>query len=205
MIDHMVIAAGDFEGIFWLIIVIASIVAQLVKSGKGGKTAPPARPVGRDPTSDPREDLRKFFAGLSGEEEPKRERAAEDATKSVKAEREPTPVRRMERPTRLRPSIQKKPSGARGDAKVRAPKNIHPSAKPKPVMLGSPGMPLMQTTIAEIDAYTISSEPVSTRAKRIRSKLISDLRGGDSLRKAFVLSALVGKPLAYGESNPSQR
>jgi len=191
MLKHLHIAAGGFEGIFWLLVVIVTIVTQRIKASKRSREF---RKEGSETPQDTQTDyapeegqLREFLETLAGGGHPQ-------------AEIQPPPV-----PPTLpvnEPAVEPTALYSEGPVQLtevtpppHAPRA--PSQRPKPGPRVSPKPP----------ADAVDSRAMPSRELFIETKLMKEIRREftkpRSLWKAVILREILGPPLAF-QRGPSE-
>ena len=200
MLDSLIVADG-FEAIFWIVVIVGSLIAQIVKASRQGKQrrdamgeAPQAGPGGERPQSAPNEDLEAFLRNLSGEK-PRRRKT----TSPPPPPPPPPPLASPAQAARRR----KKPPVPR--AKPAVPRAKPVASVPPPVTAKRAAARRQPAGAAEQDrtwrlrtksAYALKKE----QAERKRSELLDALDGADSIRKAVLLREILGPPVALRKS-----
>ena len=177
---HVIRAGADPEAIIWLIIIVASIVAQVIKSareaGPGRKSLHPNAPPPVPPTgpSSEADELRQFLESLGG---------AQQTT----APRPPPPP---PRPTARRPAPPPVPTAT-----------VTPAAPVRPVPRRRAAAPT--APIAPAPA-TKRRRVNRTRNAVQRKVLMMAVRDRDTLQEAILLREVLGPPIAMRPAS-SQR
>lgn len=217
--------ASGGEGFFWLIVVIATIISQLVKASrqKGGDS-PPApsgsgADSGRNRDQDPLQELQSFFESLNAPQNKRQQetarsssqpatrqaiRRAKPVTPMAKARSQtaapsrPAPISKHRLPHEPGLSVaQQVAKRFRNSTHVRAQ-----SLKDGDRSAGQPKRELVpqqgprRTPIAQPTATKSSSRHATLTAENLRSFL----RDQQSAREAMVLREVLDKPLALRKS-----
>ena len=182
---HICRAGGD--AIIPILIIAATIIAQLIKAGKRAAkgSAPPSDSQGRRSTSSaPQDELKNFLESLVGNAPPAPAPPAPPPVPPPQAHAAPpSPPSRerlvqMDTPTaklRAKPSRRAKPRPAHTPVTAsRIAVKPHPSTPTH-------------------DAYAMGN---TISASQLRTELLADLSQVDSLRKAIVLREIIGPSLA---------
>lgn len=186
------IASGGFDGLFWVVVVIIAIIAQIVKSRKQFDQGAPKQDA--PPGGDPAEELRKFLDGLGQAQKappapppvpptpvppptprPTPKQAAPSRPPPVQAPRPPPVVRRMpEPPVPVREVV----------TRPRAPEPEHVPTEAE----------VMARFRAELAAKATTGKKV-TRWQRLLAEQLSthDRR---LLQEAMLLREILGPPVA---------
>jgi len=162
--------AEDMGGLIWILVVIGSIIARVVKSSRDAKSG--QRPPAGSPTPTASGDeLREFLEKISGTSTPA-----------------PRPV------TPPAPTIVRAPPPVRTRRKV-TPKQPPAVAPPPPPM---PQEPILQAVIEdeEVKALEPRTRPAIEASELIQ--LLSKTKKAS--RRAIVIADVLGKPLAMREN-----
>lgn len=171
-------AASDVSGLFWLVVIVVTVIAQIVKakqqfnkSRPGQVRAPTAEPD-RMPEADrtPEEELREFLRSLTG----------------APPARRPAPM-----------VVPAPPPAARPAPKRRAVATPRRVAAPPP--LAPPTQAPVQASVWE-NVVNHDNAYAETRMDRSestgkRKAVLAAMKDGRSLRQAFLLRTILGPPV----------
>jgi hypothetical protein len=163
------LASGAGEGIFWFLVAVIWIVAQIVKARKRKESQPVQTTFEETPPS-AEDELRTFLESLSS---------------SARPQQEVTPP-----PLPVSPAVVR-PRTAASD--VRDPNaRMIPVSAPPVVDVPPPPPPAAQ----RVDAYGIVRDAAHVYRTRAREALLGQLRKRESVRQAVLLREVIGPPLA---------
>ena len=170
------------ESLFWLILVLATIVAQIIKAGKRMSRNQHHMPEREGAHPVPPDELQEFLASLrrpEGEEPPARTGARPATPVAAVSARPPPPVPRVPA-ARLAPvpALQRPRPAQRGRVPP-APARVPPA--------------LSRRLPKRAD---VLSEPAGGYAVKRRKAIVGRLRRPRSARSAMVLRDVLGPPLA---------
>jgi|GEM_PF-2000658 len=174
--NFLPIAASDMDMVIGIIAVIGWIVAQVLGKMKGGdKTAPPPSEA-PTPTTDPQDELRRFF---------------EEMEKTLKPKPEPKPVSVPVPPPPVRPSRAR-------HEHVAIPLRVQPAApavdRETPMQTAEEAARVFMRTLER--AATVPAVPTFPQPCLVPE----GLRDPQALRKMIVTMEVLGKPIALRQA-----
>ena len=182
MVTYLHIAAARLEGLFWLLLVLATIIVQIIKASKrAAQSERHVKPAPLRPMS-PEGELQRFMESLTGVEElPPGQQPAEEkeVVETVPSFAQAAPPERIE--TVVRPP--------------------EPAVEPLQ-RLPTPSTPLVSRFVSTpriespaFEAYAITGTLGHVAGEKA-AEVVSDLKNPGSLRKAIVLREILGPSAA---------
>lgn len=193
------IAAGGPAALLWILFVLITVVAQLIKAARrGGGQAPRTGPP-RGPASNPEDELRDFLQGLSRPEQeaPPAEFEPPPPLRRAPPPPPPPPPVPSPRPSpRTAPAISMASEAAREPRVPVSPPLVTTSPSPPPPELS------LRTPIAVVhDPYALASARVS-RLTVLRKETYEDVRNRTGLARGILLREILGPPVALRKRHP---
>jgi len=172
-----IVWAGDPGAVIWLIVIVATVIAQLVKAGKRlsqGQT-PPGTDSGapKAPPTAPQDELREFLENLTG-------------TRTAPPQA-PVPPQAPAHP-------------ARPQRRGTAPRQVRRPVAPPPPLPAAPAPAVARQTVRPAARGTMRAAKAYKSRKRTRFKSgvikTTDLQGNANLRRAIALMEVFAAPRA---------
>jgi len=196
---------AEIDGLIFIVIVIASIIAQMIKAARksaGQKTSTPENSLTGSSASDAESELRDFLRTLSGGES---------------AEQTPSPPPPVPRPAApaVKPAVTRRVQVTLG-----GPRREATASRPRPVAGASPPAARVQPAVATVTpsappavveqavikpaprpiAPVVAAVPDAALERRAAEEVRKEIRAGakdpTSLQKAWVLRDILGAPAA---------
>jgi len=185
------IAEAKFEGMFWLIVIVVTIVTQIIKASKRGAVPPPASEPGPDEDEGytaPDDELREFLESLAGAPPKPKPPAPRTAPPLV----QPRPTVAPPPPPTPAPVQRRAASPPVRRAPAPAPRR---AARPQPIPTVTAAQKPTALPSAEIRTIEVrgSARP---RVSVLGKALVSQLREGNALHRAVLMREILGDPIA---------
>ena len=170
------------EGIIWLIVIAASIIAQVIKAGRKLQNKQPSPPSFEDGGKDPSAQLQQFLQSLGQNKQADPGPAPAAAPATLRRAVAPTPVK-------LAPSTRMHKAAQPGR---------RPAAPPPPLAAPPPRPPLPAKAVANdnVDVKPYAMRLPTHCHETRRETMVGDLRDPQLARKAIVLREILGPPIA---------
>ena len=208
-------AGFDIGGLFWVVVVVASIIGQIMKAAKKHTDAAPGSPAAPRPNRPaggaPAQDLEEFLRNLMGEQAPRRAPppmpapAEEPAPELSPSWNKPSPAYRSatKSPTVAPRSATAEPPPARHQGK-RAYRAVSAAPSPRPAPARAEAE-LRRPEPAAVPMGTRPAFPVSAHRNKIVEALNAEVhrqvKTPDALRAALLLREILGPPIALRRMN----
>ncbi len=181
MLQYIHLAAVNPEGLFWLVVVIISIIAQIVKARRQIKQSGSPDQASQNSYSAPAQELEKFLLKLTGSvDQPQTSPQAQPAQLTTSPPPPPSSNSARNVPIPVRPKV------------ARRALSFEPQASKKEISV--PPAALLKEIPKETDMW--KNSPSIRKQQELKRAIRADLTQGNSLRKAFVLKEILSQPLA---------
>lgn len=210
-------AGIDIQGLVWLVVILASIVGQMVKTAKKHRDAAPM--PGRPADSEPPQELEDFLRNLMGDQAPRSAPPRPPPAPAPMSEAVPDEAPRRSKPEPSYRSATTSPTVASRPATAEPPVIVHrparhayravpamqPPPRPSPVPVRSPpaySVPSLAQRPLAATLPPVGVAPPSKAAAALRDEVRRQVKTPGALRSALLMREILGPPVGLRDMSP---